>query len=492
MDILNRPEKSYINMDELEVFKKYELLAKNIVECVWLFDLANNRFKYISPSITGLRGLTVEEAMKEKLRDSLTEKSLEKLNKLIEIWLPRYLDSEKNEGGLDIVDEFQQYCKDGTIKDIEISIKYMFNAETNFVDILGVSKDVTKLKKLELEFNNKIDEKDQLIKRLRDSKKELSKLIEDLLEKNKFLKVIADTDELTALNNRYYFDRRVSEEIERADRENTSLTLIIFDLDCFKSVNDVWGHDVGDQVLIKTADTARKLINKPNIIARWGGEEFAILMIDTFLDEAIYLAEELRQSIAENNYPVVGQVTASFGVAERIKSESFENWFKRADKALYFAKGEGRNCVISYNDMKISTKSLVRLEWNDQWNSGNNLIDRQHRKLFELGNRLMDLSFTSKDYSKLKDRLDRLLEHIISHFEYEDQVLKSLNYPEAKKHKESHRYIIDKSFKIRERFLRGEVKLAALFVFIIEKVIMEHLVTEDVLFFDYTKTAELI
>jgi PAS domain S-box-containing protein len=152
MDVFNSTS------EYLESIKKYKIIAENIDECIWIFDLANRCFKYISPSIYKLRGLTVEEAMNEKLEDCLTPESLKKIKVQGTTRLPHFLAGDRSENIASSIDEYEQYCKDGTIKIIEISTKLILNNETNSVDILGVSRDVSYRKKfdedLKLELEN--------------------------------------------------------------------------------------------------------------------------------------------------------------------------------------------------------------------------------------------------------------------------------------------------------------------------------------------------
>ena len=126
----------------LDLLEQYKLLAENTVECIWLFDLKNRCFKYISPSILNLRGSTVEEAMKEKLEDCLTPESMKKIKDQGLTRLPQFLAGNRSENIASSIDEFDQYCKDGSIKPIEISTKLILNNETGSVDVLGVSRDI--------------------------------------------------------------------------------------------------------------------------------------------------------------------------------------------------------------------------------------------------------------------------------------------------------------------------------------------------------------
>ncbi|MHC1684747.1 MAG: diguanylate cyclase [Clostridiaceae bacterium] len=486
MGILNKIKKIDHYEKDIETIDNCKLILENISDCLWIYDLANKCFKYISPSIIQLRGLTVEEAMKERFEDFFTKESLERVNRLNETRLPKYLDGYRDGEILENLDEFQQFFVDGTIKNVEISMKYLFNEETKFVDILGVSRDITKRKKISSILHNENNEKDILIKELKETEKKLSLQIKELIDRNEFLEFIADTDELTALNNRYFFDKKVEEEITKADNEGTPLSLIILDLDHFKNVNDTFGHDVGDTVLIKTADITRKLIGHLGTVARWGGEEFIILLPHILKDKAIEIAEKLRRAIESNVYQDVGHVTASFGVCEKRIGQSYESWFKNVDKALYFAKNQGRNRVVGFNDKKMKL-SLVRLEWDCCLECGNKLIDNQHRYLFDLANGLMELSTSSEECGKLKNKLDTLLEYLIKHCEYEEEVLKDVDFPDKDKHFRLHKKAIAKMVKMKGKFLLGEFEVTTIFLFFIEEVVMKHIINEDVKFFSQLK-----
>lgn len=163
----------------------------------------------------------------------------------------------------------------------------------------------------------------------------------------KLLKSIAITDQVTGLNNRNCFEEKVLEEMERSARYNRPLSMIIFDLDYFKRINDTWGHPIGDEVLRQTAEITRNLIRKTDIIFRVGGEEFVVLLPDTTINGAQEVAEKLRDTLDRNIHPTAGKFTASFGVGERLENESLDSWYKNVDRALYHAKNKGRNRVVS-------------------------------------------------------------------------------------------------------------------------------------------------
>lgn len=156
----------------------------------------------------------------------------------------------------------------------------------------------------------------------------------------------ANTDKLTGIYNRACFDNLLIQKVAKAERSSSAISLIFFDIDHFKRVNDTFGHDIGDLTLKTICDTVSRGIRKTDTFARWGGEEFVVLTQDTPLDVAYVLAEKLRKRIESTEFPFVGQVTASFGVAQRETDEPHSEWFKRADQALLQAKAAGRNRVV--------------------------------------------------------------------------------------------------------------------------------------------------
>lgn len=156
-------------------------------------------------------------------------------------------------------------------------------------------------------------------------------------------------DALTGLYNRRYFNERLPDEVNRALRYGEAVSLIICDIDHFKTVNDRYGHPIGDEVLAWTAGNLMADRRKSDIIARFGGEEFALLLLNTDRDQAARIAEQLRQSFETKRFEKDGEqlpITLSFGVAELGKPvDSAEALVEDADRALYRAKNMGRNRV---------------------------------------------------------------------------------------------------------------------------------------------------
>ncbi|WP_438969941.1 sensor domain-containing diguanylate cyclase [Methylophaga sp.] len=156
---------------------------------------------------------------------------------------------------------------------------------------------------------------------------------------------LAMIDNLTGLFNRHAFEAKLDNEINRVSRYSKPLSVLMYDLDHFKKINDNFGHNAGDAVLLKVAELVRDNIRDVDMASRWGGEEFLVLMPEADIDEAKVVAEKLRKVIAEHPFEEVKSVTASFGVTQFVADESPESFLKRVDDAMYLAKQQGRNCV---------------------------------------------------------------------------------------------------------------------------------------------------
>jgi len=358
-------------------------------------------------------------------------------------------------------------CKDGNDCYIE------WNAVQHGKYIYAAARDVTEKRDMEIQLNKNNDE--------------LTVLTETLKKKNEALELLAVTDELTGLFNRHYFYKKIAEEAARSDRYNEPLSMIILDLDNFKRVNDTWGHLVGDEVLKETAEIVGRITRKSDILARLGGEEFVILMPETGIHGALRVAEKIRETLDENIHPIVGRYTASFGVAERSKEEPFASCLQRADEALYRAKKGGRNRVVGSDEQVQLPVASIELHWSNEWESGNKIIDDQHRDLIELTNRLIYYSLSNAEFEKVDRQLDTLLQRVEQHFNYENHVLFNIGYPDQQRHSIVHKTLLAEASKRKEAYQKKELKLSAFLSFITDDVIIGHIKDEDVKYFPYTR-----
>jgi diguanylate cyclase (GGDEF)-like protein len=171
--------------------------------------------------------------------------------------------------------------------------------------------------------------------------------IPSLLANNQNLRHRALTDNLTGVASRDHLVHQAQFEVMKSHTEGNPLALIVFDLDNFKPINDVLGHVEGDKALTKVSRTARLQLRKTDLLGRYGGDEFVILMPDSTLEQAVQKAERIRQEIQKLTFSHALQLSCSFGVSELRDGDDFITLFERADSALYKAKREGRNRVCS-------------------------------------------------------------------------------------------------------------------------------------------------
>ena len=209
--------------------------------------------------------------------------------------------------------------------------------------IAQITKEIQEHKQKEAnqreKYQSQLDELGQKIKAMESETGELkSKLITATTN--------AERDTLTNLPNRLAYDERLKMEIARWQRYHTPLCLVVWDIDFFKKVNDQYGHQVGDKVLVQVGNQFLQHIRRADFVARFGGEEFVMLLPHTNKHSALKVTEKLRNLIEENALMVNGTpltVTVSCGITQFFKGDTHESAFERADQALYRAKEQGRN-----------------------------------------------------------------------------------------------------------------------------------------------------
>jgi len=174
-------------------------------------------------------------------------------------------------------------------------------------------------------------------------KKEIKK--RKILEKE--LKKLSISDSLTGIFNRYKIETSLKQQISYSKRHYTPLSIIFFDIDHFKKINDTYGHKTGDFVLKEMSKLVKNNLREYDIFGRWGGEEFIIILPNTTLSKATLVAEKLKNVIEKHKFKYIDHLTCSFGVTEFITEDSLESFINRADTYMYEAKKRGRNLVIS-------------------------------------------------------------------------------------------------------------------------------------------------
>jgi diguanylate cyclase (GGDEF)-like protein/hemerythrin-like metal-binding protein len=317
-----------------------------------------------------------------------------------------------------------------------------------------------------------------------------AKLVSDLIKKNMMLENMALKDELTGLFNRHSLDQSIVAEMQRQNRYQEPVSLIMLDLDHFKNVNDRFGHDAGDAVLVEAARRVLKGIRSTDFLFRWGGEEFLILMPNTNREGAGLVAEKLRCVLLAAPIDPVGTVTASFGVAERIPGESREDWFRHVDQAMYRAKRGGRNRVELWKPGNEMPVAAVRVEWQKEWESGNKAIDREHREIIALGNALLETASGKRKGAEIKKSVEEVIVAIQRHFLSEEEILRASGYPDLDHHAQIHRTLYAEAREMQESFNKGKTEAPILFDYIIHKLILDHILTTDILYFPYVRNRQ--
>lgn len=199
---------------------------------------------------------------------------------------------------------------------------------------------------------------DQTNRELIDAKAQLQMLTKELEEKNRHLEKLAQLDSLTEVYNHGYFQKILGNQISLAIRKISPLSLIMIDVDYFKNFNDNFGHQAGDAILKELCTLMRKSLRDYDMIFRYGGEEFAIILVETAEHEALIVAERLRESVAKHTFIIHNNkhnVTASLGVADIIPAvDGFtkKDLIAFADAALFESKKGGRNRVTAYDQKK--------------------------------------------------------------------------------------------------------------------------------------------
>lgn len=188
---------------------------------------------------------------------------------------------------------------------------------------------------------------------LKKSKELLKKYINELEAKNRELDLMSKTDYLTELANRRFMVTRLKEEIVNTEKTGKKFSILLCDIDYFKKINDTYGHEIGDLILKEVTLSIKKSVRECDLVSRWGGEEFLVLLIDTDIISAANIAEKIRDRVEEkaimvNNMAI--KSTISIGVTEYIHELSISQNINNADKALYQSKNDGRNRVTEYKE----------------------------------------------------------------------------------------------------------------------------------------------
>ena len=329
-----------------------------------------------------------------------------------------------------------------------------------------------------------IAEMQQALDRLQQTNQELQKTLLELAR-------LAGTDKLTGAWNRRRLEDAVGNEMARLKRYDHPLSMLIIDIDFFKNINDRHGHVVGDQVLTQLAAVLKSSLRATDSLTRWGGEEFVVLCPNTTLSTVAMLAERLREKIAKTAF-AAADITASIGVAECLSGESWDQWFQRADAALYRAKACGRNQVqvAPETPRRIGigenvSANFVQMVWHRSYECGDAVIDEQHRTLFGDANKLLAAILSDRPGDEVTAVIDALMNDVARHFQDEEAAIAAAGFPGAAEHAAIHRELTDRAGVLVGRFHAGTLGIGEVFQFLAHDMIARHMLGADREFFPY-------
>ncbi|HPX36248.1 MAG TPA: diguanylate cyclase [Mycobacterium sp.] len=285
--------------------QRSRLLAENAYDVIWTMAM-DGSVTYVSPSVERVRGITPEEARNQSIEEINTPESAARVTEYYQRVFAAIAAGTEPPA---FHGEMEYYRKDGSIMTGELQVIPLVDSDGQVVELLGVTRDISDRKMLEAQLTR-----------------------------------LAATDPVTGVWNRHHGTESLV-EATAARHEDEALSVLMIDIDNFKFINDSFGHQAGDEVLIEMSKRLVAAVRGTDVVARWGGEEFLILLRECPIEDAAARAEKIRRQIADTRFPGVGTVTVSIGVAQRTGDGDLAAWLGRADGALYVAKRTGRNTV---------------------------------------------------------------------------------------------------------------------------------------------------
>lgn len=297
-------------------YKRYKFIIENIKDVIWEMD-TNFVYTFVSPNVKDMTGFEDVDLVGRRMPDFLVEESR---NYIYDLAI------KHGDKKIEMVLEAVQFvCKNGYAKWIEVSSKPIFE-DGVFVGYIGTTRDVTEKKEYEGQLN---------------------KYINDLKVMNAKLEEMATVDALTGAYNRRKFDDDLNTIIRQQERYSISFSLVLFDIDNFKNINDCFGHNIGDHVLQCVSRLVITNIRATDSLFRWGGEEFILILPQAKLNSAQLVAEKIRELIQNHDFGIGHNITVSLGVGEYKPNENKDQIIIRIDNALLTAKSRGKNKVIA-------------------------------------------------------------------------------------------------------------------------------------------------
>lgn len=357
--------------------------------------------------------------------------------------------------------EFRVIWPDGSIHHLKAVSRTRFDEQGKPLHMVGVNYDLTEQKHIQFELDN-----------------------------------LAFHDRLTNLPNRRLLDDRLDQSIARAQRDRRKMALLFIDLDKFKQVNDIHGHDAGDWLLKQVADRIQKFLRTSDTAGRIGGDEFIVLLPDaSAVTDAVNVAERIRASLEQPFVMESGQaldISSSIGVAiYPDHADNAQELMRFGDEAMYKAKKSGRNTVMVFEPQELSEsafqldgESIIQLHWKPSFSCGEPTIDQEHQELFSRANALLDLNVNrNTTLEQFNQAFDALLIHVAQHFTDEEAILRARHYEGLCEHAELHKMLLKRAGELRQESVTSGLPIGRLVEFLVTEVVANHMLKEDKKFF---------
>ena len=444
--------------------QRFRDIAEVSADWIWEVD-AQTRYTYASDSVITMLGYTPEDVLGKTPFDFMTSEDAQHVAPMFN----RMFAAKMQFSDL----EHRVLGKDGAVHIALTNGTPILDKQGKLLGYRGVDRDITERKQLE----------DQI-------------------------RQLAFHDSLTGLPNRRLLSDRMTQVMANTKRNGCSGALLFLDLDNFKPLNDAFGHEAGDLLLIEVAARLRSCVRETDTVARFGGDEFVVLLSELNIDgsvstlQAATIAEKIRCSLSEPYKLTVkhegqGDITiehhcaASIGVTLFVRNEVEDDILKRADAAMYAAKESGRNAVQfapetpRYDEGgETITADFVQLTWHSAYNSGNVMIDEQHRALLDGINQLLAAILTMRPADEVSTLIDVVIRDTVQHFKDEEAIIAAAGFPGLAEHAAIHRTILDDAYSFVNRFHAGTLPLGELFQFLAKEV-AQHMLGSDREFFPY-------
>lgn len=303
-----------------EEYSRYKYAMENIHDIVWELDTDLN-FTFVSPNAKELSGYEPEEMTGRNMLTFLNKESRDYIMDSMEKYHAGRIDGSLKRPFLY---EVQFVKKNGKTAWFEVSAKPVFKSE-EFVGYIGTTRDVSEKKEHE---------------------SEVKRYIAELEQTNRRLDKLATFDMLAGVNNRRKFEMDIVTAVEKKEKYNSPFSIIMFDIDHFKQINDQFGHKMGDVILQEMASIVKRTLRESDRLFRWGGDEFVILLQETALKNAYKAAEKVRKTVEAYDFQVENtKITISLGVGEYMGESGIDQFLSGVDNALLKAKSGGKNRV---------------------------------------------------------------------------------------------------------------------------------------------------